>query len=164
MTKAGLGSVVMLLVAATVSAAETKAVTISHRGTAVMTIAAPQSAKVTTEKEKTVIDTKNMVLDLWVAPKVKTVAGAIAGLDDIIKSEVLQFKANRTEPITVAGAAGKHLIGKGLEADDQDPATVDVVVFMAGKTVVVACVHGEGQAAVRQRKPMLEALKTVQTP
>ena len=45
-----------------------------------------------------------MVLDLWVVPKAKTVAEAIAGLDDVIKSEVLKFNAASTEAITVAGA------------------------------------------------------------
>jgi len=162
--KAGICSVVVLLFATVALAEDPKTVSISHKGVAVMTISAPQSAKVTTEKEKTVIDTKDMVLDLWVVPKAKTVAEAIIGLDDVIKSEVLNFKAASTEAITVAKAEGKHLKGKGLEADDQDPATVDVVVFKVGKTVLVACVHGEGQAAVRQRQPMLNALKTVKAP
>ncbi len=103
-------------------------------------------------------------MDLWVVPKAKTVAEAIAGLDDVIKSEVLKFSPASTEPITVAGAEGKHLKGKGVEADDQDPGTADVVVFTVGKTVVVACVHGEGDAAVRRRQPMLDALKTVKAP
>ena len=139
-------------------------VTISNDGAAVMTISAPQSAKVTTIKDKTVIDTNDMVLDLWVAPKAKTVAEAISGLDDLIKGEVLKFKAASTKPITVAGVEGKHLIGTGIEADDQDPATVDVVVFTVGKTLFVACVHGEGETAVRQRQPMLKALKTAKAP
>ncbi len=164
MMKTGLCSVVVLLCAAVAWAEDMKTVTISNAGAAVMTISAPQGAKVTTDKEKTVIDTKDMVLDLWVVPKAKTVAEAIAALDDVIKSEVLKFSPASTEAITVAEAEGKHLKGKGVEADDQDPATVDVVVFTVGKTVLVACVHGEGQAAVRQRQPMLNALKTVKAP
>ncbi len=162
--KPGLCSVVVLFLATVASAEDLKTVTISKDGAAVMTISAPKSAKVTTEKDKTVIDTKDMVLDLWVVPKAKAVAEAIAALDDVIKSEVLKFKQTSTEAITVAEAEGKHLIGKGLEADDQDPATVDVVVFSVGKTVFVACVHGEGQAALRQRPPMLKVLKTVKAP
>jgi len=162
--KTGLCGVVVLFFATVALAEDLKTVTISKEGAAVMTIRAPQSAKVTTDKEKTVIDTKDMVLDLWVVPKAKTVAEAIAGLDDVIKSEVLKFSPASKESITVAKAEGKHLKGKGIEADDQDPATVDVVVFAVGKTVLVACVHGEGQAAVRQRQPMLNALKTVKSP
>ena len=92
--KTGLGSVVVLLFAAVGLAADTKSVTISNDGTAVMTINTPQSAKVTT-----VIETKDMVLNLWVVPTAKTVAEAIAGLDDLIKSEVLKFTATGAEAI-----------------------------------------------------------------
>lgn len=162
--KTGLCSVGLLFCAALASAEDLKTVAISNEGTAVMTINVAQSAKVTTNKEKTVIDTKDMVLDLWVVPNAKTVDEAIAGLNDLLKSEVLKFKVTSTESITVAAAEGKHLMGKGIEADDQDPGTVDVVVFMVGKTVLVACVHGEGGAAVQQRQPMLTALKTVKAP
>ena len=158
--KAGLGSVVMLLCATVASAEDMKTVTISNEGTAVMTIRVPQSAKITAEKEKTVLDTKEMNLDLWVVPKAKT----ITGLDDVIKSEVLKFSATSTEDITLAEAKAKHLKGEGIEADDRDPATVDVVVFTVGKAVLVACVHGEGETAVRERQPMLNALKSVKAP
>ncbi len=144
-----------------------KTVAVSHDGAAVMEISVPQSTEVTTDKEdkeKTVLDTKDMNLDLWVVPKAKTVAEAIAGLDDVIKSEVLKFNSTGTETITVADAPAKHLMGTGLEADDHDAATVDVVVFTVGKTVLVACVHGEGDQAVRERQPMLKALETVKAP
>jgi hypothetical protein len=162
--KTGLCTFAVLAFATVASAEDMKKVTISHKGSAVMTISAPQSAKVTVDKEKTVIDAKNMVLDLWVVPKAKTVAEAIATLDDVLKSEVLKFSPASKEAVTLGDAEGQHLKGKGIEADDQDPATVDVVVLKVGKTVFVACVHGEGQAAVRQRQPMLNALKTVKAP
>ena len=162
--KTCLCTVVALLFAAVAAAEDMKTVTISNDGAAVMTISVPKAAKVTTDKEKTVLDTKDMYLDLWVVPKAKTVADAIAALDDVIKSEVLKFSAASTDEITVAEAKAKHLKGKGIEADDHDAATVDVVVFMVGKTVFVACVHGEGDAAVRAREPMLTALKTVKAP
>ncbi len=162
--KTCLFSVVGLLIAAASSTEEMKTVTITYDGAAVATIRVPQSAKVTRDKAKTVIDTKDMVLDLWVVPKANTVAEAIAGLDDAIKGEVLKFNATSTETTTVAGSEAKHLKGKGLEADDQDPATVDIVAFRIGKTVLVACVHGEGDAAIRQRQPMLNALKTIAAP
>ena len=67
--KTGLCGVVVLFFATVALAEDLKTVTISKEGAAVMTIRAPQSAKVTTDKEKTVIDTKDMVLDLWVVPK-----------------------------------------------------------------------------------------------
>lgn len=159
-----LSSIFVLLFAAASSTEEMKTVTITYDGAAVATIRVSQSAKVTKVKAKTVIDTKDMVLDLWVVPKAKTVDEAIAGLDDVIKGEVLKFSATSTETTTVAANQAKHLKGKGLEADDQDPATVDIVAFTVGKTVLVACVHGEGEAAIRQRQPMLKALKTIAAP
>ncbi len=162
--KSGLLSALAVFFSALASAEDMKTVTISNDGTAVMTISAPQSAKVTTDKDKTVIDSKEMILDLWVVPKAKTVAEAITTLDDVIKSEVLKFNPTSSEAITVADSEGKHLMGKGVEADDQDPGTADVVVFSVGKTVLVACVHGEGETAVKQRQPMLKALKTVKEP
>ena len=157
--KTGLCGVVVLLWAGVVSGEEAKTVTISHEGAPVMTIRTPKSVQV-----MTVIETEDMVLDLWVVPSAKTVAEAVAGLDGVIKNEVLRFAATSTETITVAGAEAKHLMGRGVEAEEEDPATVDIVVFQVGKTVLVACVHGEGDTAVRQRQPMLEALKTVKLP
>jgi len=162
--KTGFFSVLAVLFASIATAEDMKTVTLSHEGAAVMTISAPQAAKVTVTNEKTVIDTKDMVLDLWVVPKAKTVADAVASLDEIIKSEVLKYSPASTEAITVAGSEGKHLKGKGVEADDQDPGTADVVIFTVGKTVLVACVHGEGETAAKQRPAMLNVLKSVKSP
>ncbi len=162
--KTGLCGFVVVLLAAAAAAEDVKTVTISHQGAAVMTLSVPQSAKVTTENEKTVIDTKEINLYLWVVPKAKTVADAVAGLDDVIKSEVLQFKPTKTKAISVADGGAKHLMGKSIEADDHDPGTTDVVVFTVGKTVLVACVHGEGDAAARQREPMLKLLRSAKAP
>ena len=162
--KTGLCSVVALFFATVAWAEDLKTVAISNAGAAVMTISVPQSAKVTTDKEKTTIDTKDMILYLWVVPKAKTVAEAVAGLDDVIKSEVLKFSPASTEAVTIAGAEGKHLKGKSNEADDGDPGATEAVVFTVGKTVLVACVHGEGDVAAHRRQPMLDALKTVKGP
>jgi hypothetical protein len=41
-----------------------------------------------------------------------------------------------------------------------DPALADVVVFAVGKTVLVACTHGKGEAAPRHRPTVLAILKT----
>ena len=76
----------------------------------------------------------------------------------------LDFSPASTEKITVAEKEAKHLKGKSVEADDHDPGTTDVIVFTVGKTVFVACVHGEGEAAAKQRQSMLDALKTIKAP
>lgn len=159
--KAGLCHVALLFCATLAAAEDLKTVAVPNEGTAVMTIGVPRSAAVITKKDETIIDAKDMRLDLWVVPNVKTVDDAVATLSEVIKGEVLKFSVSSTESITVAETEAKHLIGKGLEADDQDPATVDVVVFRVGKAVLVGCVHGEGDAAVQERQPMLKALKTI---
>jgi hypothetical protein len=174
--KSAVLSLFAMFLASAAWAEDMKSVTISSAAKEVMTVSAPQDAKITVSKEeksaatkeKTAIDTKYngkaITLYLWVVPKAKTVAGAISHIDDVIKSEVLNFKPDSTETITVAGAEAKHLKGKSVEADDQDPGTTDVVVFKVGKTVCVACVHGEHEMAAKQRQPMLDALKTVKAP
>ena len=78
-----------------------------------------------------------------------------------IKGEAKDFKVQRTKTLTVAGTEPEHLIGMGAEADDGDPASVEVVVFAVGKTVVAACVHGEGNTAPRWRPAMLKVLTSV---
>ena len=62
--KPDLCSLVALFFATVALAEDTKTVTISNEGTAVMTISAPQTAKV-----MTVIETKDLVLNLWSCPR-----------------------------------------------------------------------------------------------
>jgi uncharacterized protein YodC (DUF2158 family) len=121
------------------------------------------SVKSSTKDGKSVIETKEFTIYLWSVPKAKTVAEGVAAADDVIKDEVKSMKVDETKSITIDGGDAKHLIGHGKEADDGDDGTVDVVVFTVGGKVMVACVHGEGEAAPRQREPMLDTLKTVKT-
>ncbi len=147
-------------------AEDTKDTTISSHGAAVVTLTVAKDAKVTTTEGKTVIDTKEppMYLCIWVAPKAKTVDEAVQKVGEVIKSEFTDFKVKKTATVKVAGAEAKHLMGEGKEADDGDPGTAEVVVFAVGKNIVVACVHGEGEVAARERQPMLAVLKTAKAP
>jgi hypothetical protein len=153
-----------LLLAASAAVAEDKNITITSNGAAVATLSVPAAAKVTSSEGKTVVDTKEWNLYLWVVPQAKTVGEAVPKAAEVIKSEVKDFVVQRSDTITVAGAEAKHLMGKGREADDNDPATADVVVFAVGKTVLAACVHGEGETAERQRPALLAVLKTAKAP
>jgi len=119
--------------------------------------------KSTTKDNKTIIETKEMTVYLWPVPNAKTVDEGVKLVDDVIKDEEKSMKIDETKTIEIGGAEAKHLIGHGKEADDGDPGTVDVVVFKVGGKVVVACVHGEEEAAPRQRQPMLDMLKSVKT-
>ena len=137
-------------------------ITVGNAPALVLTATAP--VKVSTTKDMTEIHNKTLTLQIWHIPSAKTVDEGIAQIGEVIKAEVLKFAPTTTNALTVAGAPAKHLIGRGIEADDNDPATVDVVVFSAGKNIFAACVHGEGNEAAAERAPMLAVLKTVKTP
>jgi hypothetical protein len=141
-----------------------KMVSIPPGRNAALSLTVPKTAKVTTDDGKTTIDTNKCNVYLWLAPKAKTVDEAVATIGEIIKSEVKDVKIEESKTIKVAGAAAKQLMAKSVEADDGDPGTSAIVVFTAGGKVVVACVHGEGEAASRQRQPMLDILATAKTP
>ena len=94
----------------------------------------------------------------------KTVKEAQAQLGNVIKGDVLKFTASMTNEIAVAGLPARHLIGRGVEADDGDDATADVLIFEVGKQMFIASVHGEGNDASREREPMLKMLQTAKSP
>ena len=152
--------IVYLLLAAGAWAAENVNVTIPANDSPALVLTVPATAKVTPKKEKTEIKTKNMTLYIWAIPAAKTVDKGVAQIPNVIASEVIKFAPTATNTLTVAGAVAKHLIGRSVEADDNDPGTADVVVFTTGKTVFAACVHGEGNDAVREREPMLAVVMT----
>jgi hypothetical protein len=132
--------------------------------TPVLELIAPVAAKVTPFKDKTVIQTTNMFLHVWPVPDAKTVDKVQGRLGEVIKGDVLKFSASATNAITVAGASARHLIGTGVEADDGDNATADIVIFAVGNRMFVACVHGEENAASQEREPMLKMLQTAKGP
>ena len=138
--------------------------TISVDKTPALELAVPADAKVTPEKDKTVIQTTNMFLYVWSVAGAKTLDDAQLRLADTIKGDVLKFAATATNVITVCGAPARHLSGGCVEADDGDPATADIVIFAAGGRVFVACVHGEHNDASREREPMLKVLRTAKAP
>ena len=100
-------------------------------------------------------------IQLWCLTKTKNIKDAVSNISELIKSEVLKFKISQNKDIAVAGVMGKHLIGTGLEADDQDPSNADVYIFSANSKVFVLCVHGEGDEAAKQRNAMKQILSTV---
>jgi len=156
--------IVCLLLAANVCLAENTNLTIVAKGSPALVLTVPQTAKITLKQEKTEIKTKDMTLYLWAVSPAKTIDEGVAQIANVIVHEVVNFVATTTNTITVAGAVAKHLIGRGVEADDNDPGTADIVVFTTGKAIFAACVHGEANDAVREREPMLSVLKTAKAP
>jgi len=141
-----------------------RTVTILADKTLVLKLVVPSEAEVTSIKDKTLIHTTNMFLHVWPVPGARTINEAQTRLGDVIKGDVLKFSASVTNEIMVAGLPARHLMGKGVEADDGDDATADVVIFMVGGRIFIASVHGEGNDASRERDPMLKMLQTVKNP
>ena len=160
MLQAGL----LFLVMGSCAMAQERVITVLADKTPALELTVPAGAKITPSKNKTVIQTSEMFLHVWPVSGAKSLADVQARLGDVIAGDVLKFAPSTTNTLTVAGAPAVHLIGKGVEADDGDDATADVVIFSAGSRLFVACVHGEGNDASRERKPMLELLKTAKKP
>lgn len=144
--------------------AEGRSVTVLADKVPVLELTAPSEAKIVPFKDKTVIQTTNMFLHVWPVTGAKTVDEAQGRLGDVIKGDVLKFSATATNAITVAGSPARHLIGNGVEADDGDNATADIVIFSVGNRIFIACVHGEGNDASKEREPMLKMLQNGKKP
>ena len=142
----------------------TRNITIAITGGGATLTVCRKAAKVTSSKDKTVVDTKDLTLYLWVVPKAKTVAEAVPKVATVISGEFKDFVVQRTNTITVAGAEAKHLVGRGRKPMTATRARRTSWVFTVGKTVLAACVHGEGETAPQQRPAMLAMLKTVKAP
>lgn len=101
--------------------------------------------------------------DVWLVRGAKTVEDAAGRVAQEIKGEFKDFKATGTTDLTVAGKPAKRLTGAGVEADDGDPGSADVIVFKTGESIFVACAHGE-HLAPADGLWMLTILQTAQTP
>jgi hypothetical protein len=154
---------VALLFTAAIAQAEDKTVAFPPKDS-VMNLTVPKDAKVTTDAGKTTIDTPKGNVYLWVAADAKTIDDAVKGIGKIVESEVKEIKVSETKSIKVADNDAKQITAKTKEADDGDDGTSAFVVFKFGGKVIVACVHGENDAAARQLPWLLEVLGTVKAP
>ena len=82
---------------------------------------------------------------IWLVPGATSVDDAVSVVAKTIESEFKRFKTTRTSTLTLPGekAPATRLMGSGVEADDDDPGTADVIVFRRGSRVFIACAHGE---------------------
>jgi hypothetical protein len=150
----------LVLVSSLTVFAEDKEISVTL-GDAPLKMTVPKDTEVTKKKDRTVLHGKGFFIYLWEVAGAKTVAEAVAEAPKVIKTEFVKFAASETKDIKVAGHDAKHLMGKGEEADDNDPGTADVVVFTDGKHVFVACVHGEKDEAAKERPELLKVLKSI---
>ena len=113
------------------------------------------------EKDRTILHAKGFFIYLWDVPGAKTVADAVPQAGKIIKSEFVEFAASETKDLKVAGHDAKHLMGKGEEADDNDPGSADVVIFTDGAHVPAACPWRKGRSREGSSNYRLKVLKTI---
>lgn len=140
--------------------AEDKDITVTA-GDASLKVTVPKETEVTKKAGRTILHGNKWWIYLWEVNGAKTVAEAVPNAAKIIKSEFVEFVPGETQDLKVAGHDAKHLIGKGAEADDNDPGSADVVIFTDGKHVFAACVHGEKDEAAKERPELLKVLKSV---
>ncbi len=140
--------------------AEDKEITV-NAGDASLKMTVPKDTEVTKKTGRTILHANKLFIYLWNVSDAKTVADAVPNAAKIIKSEFVEFVPGETKDLKVAGHDAKHLMGKGAEADDNDPGTADVVIFTDGKHVFAACVHGEKDEAAKERPELLKVLKSV---
>ena len=149
-----------LVLIGTVAFAEDKEITV-NTGAAALKMMVPKDTEVTKKAERTILHAKGLWIYLWDVNGAKTVAEAVPQAAKVIKSEFVEYVVGETKDIKVAGHDAKHLMGKGAEADDNDPGTADVVIFTNGKQVFAACVHGEKDEAAKERPELLKVLKSI---
>jgi hypothetical protein len=153
-----------LALATTAAVADDKATAVPIGGEAPLTLTIPQGAEVTTKGRETTIHGKGFWIYLWRTPGAKSIAEVVPHVGDVIKGQFLKYVVESSESIKVAGREARHLMGKGEEADDNDPGTADVVVFTDGQNVFTACVHGERDEAAKERPVLLKVLESVKAP
>jgi len=141
-----------------------KQITISAGEKPTMKLKVPDDAEVTASGDKTSIRAKDLRIYVWNIPKAKTIAEAIPTVSEVIKSEFIKFVVEKSGNVVVAQKEGKHLKGRGEEADDNDPGTADVVIFTVGENVFAACVHGEKDEAEKERPAFLKVLESIEAP
>jgi hypothetical protein len=144
----------------TVALAEDKQITVAAGGKPALQLTVPKDAKITPKGDKTFIQANSVSVYLWHIPKAKSVADVAGSVADVIKSEFVNLVVGETKNLKVLGHEAKEIMGKGAEADDNDPGSADVVIFTDGKNIFAACVHGEGDHAAKEHPELMKVLES----
>ena len=140
-----------------------KACVLQTDGRAVLRLTPPAEVVCTAHNGSLQVQRENIRVDVWQVRGAQTLEDAIGRLGSVIESEFKEFKATSTTELTIAGAPARRLKGAGVEADDNDPGTADVVVFRVGGRVFVACTHEEHLNPIAQQW-MMTVVGTAQEP
>ena len=166
--------VVCALFAASILAAETNApsitlgppVVIQLQHTALLKLDLPAGSKVTTSGARIAVQSSDGVLffQLWQVAGVQSVEEAIPRYAALLRQEdIRDLQGTTTNAITIAGAPAQVIRGNGVEVDDGDAGSAEVVIFTAAERVFVACAHGE-HLTPAESKAMFAVLQTARKP
>jgi hypothetical protein len=91
------------------------------------------------------VGTRDGKVNIWLVPGAANIDEAVRQVPQKIDSEFKEFKATSTKTINVHASPNQaiRIMGSGVEADDYDPGTADVIVFQRGEHIFIACTHGE---------------------
>jgi hypothetical protein len=100
---------------------------------------------------------------IWHARDATTMDEGIRQAPNVIISEFKDFKPTSTTQLSIPNTPATRLLGSGLEADDDDPGTADVIVFQRDNSFFIACTHGETMRPAAQDL-MLKLVQSAATP
>ena len=142
-----------------------KATKVSANGKQAFQMTLPKGWSSKLWKGKTILipPSKYPHIQLWCVGKRVPVSKAEADIAKLVRSEVIKFKTVKSQDIKIAGAPGKLLTGKGLEADDQDPSNAKVFLFTVKDELFLLCIHGEGDEAAKMEGAVKKILDTVES-
>ncbi len=122
----------------------TKLYIMQSGGRDVLRLIAPADAPCTLADGSFDMKSRDGYVNIWLVRGAKTIDEGVQRAAAEITSEFKDFKPTRTTTLALSNhATATRLLGAGLEADDNDPGTADVIVFQAGPRIFIACTHGE---------------------
>src|SRR5262245_55460086 len=113
-------------------AAGTKACVMQSQGRDVLRLTIPEQAKCARGEGAVVLEWGYRRVQVWLVPGASSLDEAADRVPQEIKGEFKEFKATQVSNLTIAASPARRLAGSGVEADDGDPATADVIVFKVG--------------------------------
>ena len=83
-------------------------------------------------------------VNIWLDCGAKSVDKGAQRIPETIASEFKDFKpTSSTAMVLQDGGSCARVLGSGVEADDNDPGTADVIVFQRGPRIFITCTRGE---------------------
>lgn len=156
--------------AAAVGTAPTKAYMLLDNGRQVLRLSAPADAPCELSNGAFEMKSRDGYVNVWLVRGATSIDEGVQKISTTIVSEFKDFKPTSTTSLPLSpdrgiggGGSAARVMGSGVEADDNDPGTADVIVFQKGGKVFIACTHGESMRSTAQDL-MVNLVLTATTP